>query len=96
MRRRDFFTLIGGAVTAWPLAGHTQTAEPVRRIGMLQPCFTCRQLNELDCRDHYPQQSAALVCANPSSESRRLANTERRFSAATQATFSPPKSLRCT
>ena len=35
MRRREFISLIGGAVTSWPLIAHAQ-GERVRRIGMLQ------------------------------------------------------------
>jgi putative ABC transport system substrate-binding protein len=35
MRRRDFFGVVGGGVTAWPFAASAQQRERVRRVGVL-------------------------------------------------------------
>jgi hypothetical protein len=48
MRRREFITLIGGAVAAWPLVARAQKSSNVRRVGVLMSTASDDPLRQAD------------------------------------------------
>jgi putative ABC transport system substrate-binding protein len=53
MRRREFVTVLGGAVVAWPLAARAQQVERMRRIGVL--------MNTQESDPEWRRETAAFV-----------------------------------
>ena len=56
MRRREFITVLGGTVIAWPLAARAQQTERMRRIGILTPW----PANDAEARDRITAFAQAL------------------------------------
>jgi putative ABC transport system substrate-binding protein len=54
MRRREFFTVVSGAVAAWPYTAKGQQTDRLRRIGMLM------NLAASDAEGHHPYSSAPM------------------------------------
>jgi hypothetical protein len=84
LRRREFITLLGGTVAAWPLAARTQQAERMRRIGVLQP-FAESEREAQMWMAAFREDLQKLGCADPT-----LSFPARRFLGSSRASCCLP------
>ena len=56
IRRREFITLLGGAVAAWPLTGRAEPTDRMRRIGVLSGCHERSRPMDYDRVRHHARQ----------------------------------------
>ena len=72
MKRRDFFTLLGGAAVAWPLLAHAQEPGRVYRLGLMLPVGRDEPpvlafLDELRIQGFIEGKNLVIIGGSPSS-----------------------------